>query len=152
MRPTVAVRPVAGLALAVVSATLAWVTVGASPANAAVPRDVVISEILYNPVSDLDTDDFLEIWNKGTTPVDISGWSFSGITLVFPAGTTIGAGSRIVVVADTLRAQAMYGVNSPFQYTGKLSNSGERINLRDAAAVVIDTVSLHDRCPVAGDT
>src|SRR3954469_13773827 len=56
--------------LAVV-ATLATVTT-AGPAQAA-PTDVVINEMMYHALSDLDGDDYLELTNKGTTPVDLSG-------------------------------------------------------------------------------
>jgi hypothetical protein len=84
----------------------------------AAPGDVMITEIMYNPLSDLDRDEFLEITNIGDTAVDLSGWAFSGITLTFPPGATIAAGGRLVVSPDLARTQATYGVTTPYLYTG----------------------------------
>ena len=71
--------------------------VPAGTASAAVPGDVVISEFMFDPVTGVDGDEFLELTNRTAAPVDLSGWSFGGITLVLPAGTTIGANARMVV-------------------------------------------------------
>ena len=68
-----------------VVASLGLVPVGS--ASAAVPGDVVISEFMFDPLSGVDGDEFLELTNRTASPVDLSGWSFTkGITLVFPAG------------------------------------------------------------------
>ena len=61
-------------------------------AAAAAPGDVVISEFMYHPESDVSPDEFLEIHNAGATSVDISDWCFSGITFCFPPGTSLPAG------------------------------------------------------------
>ena len=66
------------------------------------PTDVVINEMMFHALSDLDGDDYLELHNRGTTPVDLSGWTFSGITLTLPAGTTIAAGGFLVVAKDAV--------------------------------------------------
>jgi len=140
----VAARPVAGLAIAVVSATLAWVTVGASPAAGAAPGDVVISELMYNPLSDLDTDEFLELANTTSSAVDVSGWTFGGVTATLPAGTSIPAHGFFVLSPDLARFHTTYGGNANAVYTGKLANSGEKISVIDASAVVVDTVTFSD--------
>src|SRR5690349_16552181 len=107
------------------------VATGAPPAAAA-PADVVINELMYHAVSDLDGDDFLELYNRGATPVDVSGWSFSGITLTLPAGTTVASGGYLVVAKDAAQFQATYGFAPAAVYGGNLSNSGETVALRDA--------------------
>jgi hypothetical protein len=140
----VAVRPVAGLALAVVSATLAWVTIGASPAAAAAPGDVVISELMYNPASDLDTDEFLELANTTASPIDMSGWTFGGVTATLPAGTSIPAHGFFVLTPDLARYHTTYGGTANAVYTGKLSNGGEKVSVLDSAAAVVDTVTFSD--------
>jgi hypothetical protein len=131
-------------ATAVVTAGLAVAT--ASPAAAA-PDDVVINEMMFHAVSDLDGDDYLELHNRGPDPVDLSGWSFSGITLVLPAGTTIEPDGYLVVAKDAAQFQATYGFAPTAVYSGNLSNSGETVALRDAAAATIDTVSYLDVDP-----
>ncbi len=90
-----------------VVASLGLVPVGS--AAAAVPGDVVINELMYGPASENDGDEFLELYNKGSAPVDLSGWSFSGITLTFAAGTTIAANGYLVVGKDAARYQSTYG-------------------------------------------
>lgn len=139
-----AVRPVAGLALTIVSATLAWVTVGASPAAAATPGDVVISELMYNPLSDLDSDEFLELANTTGSAVDMSGWSFGGVTATLPAGTTIPAHGFFVLSPDLARFHTTYGGNANAVYTGKLSNGGETISVKDSSGAVIDSMTYSD--------
>ena len=132
-------------------APLAVVAALANPLQAsAAPTDVVINELMYNPATGNDGDEFLELYNRGTAPVDLSGWSFSGITLTFAAGTTIGANGYLVVSKDAARYQQTYGGTPNAVYTGSLSNGGEAISLRDASAVVIDTVTYSDRAPWPG--
>ena len=138
---------VAGLAaLATVLGCLATTVVATSPANAAA-TDVVINEMMYHAVSDLDGDDYLELYNGGTTVVDMSGWSFSGITLVLPAGTSIAPGGYLVVAKDAVQFQATYGFAPAAVYGGNLSNSGETVALKDNTAATIDSVSFLDVDP-----
>jgi hypothetical protein len=145
-RKTVLSRGVALGAPVIVVAALA------TPLTAyAAPADVVINELMYGPASEVDGDEFLELYNRGPDPVDLSGWSFSGITLTFPAGTTIAGNGFIVVAKDAARYQATYGGAAPNAiYTGSLSNGGETISLRDASTAVIDTVTYDDVAPWPG--
>ena len=129
---------------ATVAAGLALAT---APPAAAAPTDVVINEMMFHALSDLDGDDYLELFNRGTTPVDLSGWTFSGITLTLPAGTTINPGGFLVVAKDAAQFQATYGFAPAAVYGGNLSNSGETVALRDATAATIDTVSFLDVDP-----
>ena len=103
--------------------------------------------MMFHALSDLDGDDYLELYNRGTDPVDLSGWTFSGITLTLPAGTTITAGGYLVVAKDAAQFQAPYGFAPAAVYGGNLSNSGETVALRDATAATIDTVSFLDVDP-----
>ncbi len=135
--------PITAVALLGVGASLLSATSASADAT-----DVVISEIMYGPISELDGDEFLELANRGSTPVDLSGWSFGGITLVLPAGASIAAGGRFVVAQNAAQFQATYGVAPAAVYTsGTLSNGGEAVTLRDASAAVIDTVTYDDFSP-----
>ena len=74
------------------------------------PAQVVIHEIAYHPASDLDGDEFLELYNVGGAPVDLDGWCFEGIELCFGPGDIAQAHSadewcdvdQIGVCADVL--------------------------------------------------
>ncbi len=101
-----------------------------APVASAAAAGVVINELHYNPADDIPTSEFIELHNAGGTPVDLSGWNFTGITYTFPAGSSIGAGQFLVLRSG--------------QYTGSLSNGGERIRLRNASNSVIDQLEYDD--------
>ncbi len=95
-------------------------------------RDVVINEIMYNPISGDDDDQFVELHNRGVSPVDIGGWRFTaGIGFTFPAGVMIPAGGYVVVARDASRLMTNYpGLSSANLFgnlSGRLSHGGERV-------------------------
>ena len=73
----------AGLTIVV---TAAAVALSASPASAASP-DVVVSQVYGGGGNSgaTYTNDFVELYNRGTEPVDLSGWS---VQYASAAGTT----------------------------------------------------------------
>lgn len=96
--------------------------------------DVVIHEIMYNPISGEDDDEFVEIHNRSASEKDLGGWSFSdGIDFRFPAGTRIPGGGYFVVTRNRDRFLGRYPGLSPAlvfgNYQGTLSNGGERLAL-----------------------
>jgi hypothetical protein len=120
-------------------------------------RDVVINELMYNPISGDDADEFIELFNKGNQAVDMSHWQFiEGIRFVFPEGTTIAAGGYLVVAKDKARLLSRHAnlndSNTLGNYAGALSNSGERValakpddpNLPNQDFVVVDEVTYVD--------
>ncbi|HRE00308.1 MAG TPA: lamin tail domain-containing protein, partial [Ilumatobacteraceae bacterium] len=111
-----------------------------SPISAlAAGAGVVINELYYNPADGNQAEEFVELFNDGDTPVDLSDWYFSGITLTFPAAFTIEPGAFVVLrpAADAVHPAAL-------RYSGALSNSGERIRLRNAAGTTIDDITYDD--------
>ncbi len=105
--------------------------------------DVVINEIMYNPPSSLtNASQFIELFNRGKTTVDVSGWQFvEGVTFTFAKGVKIPAGGYLVVAADTNVMRAAYG-NIPVvgNFTGKLKHSGELLRLVDRAGNLVNQV------------
>ena len=96
--------------------------------------DVVINEIMYNPVSGDDNDEFVELHNRSANPVDIGGWRFvDGIDFSFPANTIISGNGYVVVAKNAGRLMTNYpGLNkgNTFgNYDGTLANGGERLAL-----------------------
>ena len=100
--------------------------------------DVVINEIMYHPVSDIDEDEFLELYNTGSTVVDLNDWSIDGIGFTFGAGASIGPGAYIVLANDAARFTTKYGFAPNYVYDGRLSNSGELLRVLDANGTEID--------------
>ena len=60
-------------------------------------NSIVINEIMYNPISGEDDDQYIELYNRGNTPVDLAGWSIAkGVNFTFEA-RTLGAKQYLVV-------------------------------------------------------
>src|SRR5262249_29114549 len=104
---------------------------------------VVFNEVMYHPATNEPALEWVELYNQNAVDVDLSGWRLSdGIDYTFPSGSIIRGGGYLVVSIspETLRAVAsITNVLGPF--TGRLSNSGEEIDLRDLNGRRMD--SLH---------
>jgi hypothetical protein len=97
-------------------------------------HDVVINEIMYRPISGDNDDEYVELYNKGTTAVNLSGWRFvSGIDYTFPSNAVLGADRYIVVGKNVTNLLARYSglnaTNAFGDYDGSLGNRGERLAL-----------------------
>ncbi len=106
--------------------------------NNAPPRveDIVINEIMFDPMS-LDSDDeYIELYNRTGTATNLSNWKFTdGISFKFPTNTILPAYGSLVVA----RNAAHLMTNSPAgqlttnhtvgDYTGKLANGGGHLAL-----------------------
>lgn len=97
-------------------------------------EEVVINEIMYDPLSGDSDDQYVEIFNRSATPVDLSGWKFvDAIEYTFPEGTRIPAGGYFVVAKEKSRLLANYpqlNTNNTFgNFDGKFSSSGEHVAL-----------------------
>jgi len=97
-------------------------------------RDVVINEIMFNPITGDDDDQYVELYNRGTNTVNLSGWQFrDGIDFVFPNGTLLPPNSYLVIGRDVTRLLSKYPqlntTNLVGDFSGRLSHGGERIAL-----------------------
>ncbi len=108
---------------------------------------VVINEIHYHPDINTEAVEFIELYNASAGPVNISGWYFSGITYVFPAGTVLPADDYIVVSENPSACRIKFGVTALGPFEGQLSNDGERITLYNAAGETIDEVDYDSDFP-----
>lgn len=135
-------------------------------------NEIVISEIMYNPrreeerrdnrgfymeQGDDEFGEYIEIYNRSTSMVDLSGWSFTeGLSFTFEEGTTLGSGDYLVVCSAPDILGQRFGIANvvgPFE-SGVLADSGERITLRNESGRIVDTVVYDDRhpWPVAADS
>lgn len=104
---------------------------------------IVISEIQYHPATHLDSEDFIELQNIGTEPVNLAGWQFNqGVTFTFPS-VQIPKGGFLVISANTNAFRTRYGSTIPVigNWTGRLNESSERIRLVNTAGVEISSVT-----------
>ncbi|MFK7801841.1 MAG: lamin tail domain-containing protein [Anaerolineae bacterium] len=143
------------------------------------PTDqLLISEVLYNPIGANDDTEFIEIYNPAGVSVDISGYSLSDAVVSseyadlrrFPAGTIIPAGGIIVVTQQALPFQDQYFIKPDFEILDsdptipnlvddtnwgdtstflRLGNSGDVVLFRNQFDNVIDVLVYGDKL-VAG--
>ena len=122
------------------------------PAGAA---NLVISELHYNPAG-TDEEEFVELMNTSAGTIDLSGVRFTaGLDFIFPAGTTLDAGARMLVVRDLAAFTALHGgglnVAGAFQSLTNLDNGGEHLTLLAANGSVIADFTFDDDAPWPND-
>jgi hypothetical protein len=115
-------------------------TPGASNSRQRAPI-VVINELMYDPISDNDLDEFIELHNPNSNAVNVSRWRIrGGVSFNIPNGTTIPANGYLVVAANGARLRANYPnlnfVNCLGDWDGSLKNRGERLTLSMPDSIV----------------
>ena len=124
--------------------------------------DVIVTEIMFNPVTSEPRGEWMELTNRGNTTADLSGWKFDDEDIInwtgLPAGTQLGAGKTMVVfnsffnsiTAATFRTEWAVPADAVVvgALWGDLDNSpaigNEVITLRDAANVTLNLVNYDD--------
>ncbi len=122
--------------------------------------DVIISEIMYNPASSeaspVDVE-WIEIYNTGLAPVDLTGWAVQdedGTSSAFGA-VSIAAGEAIVIIWDDQTIadfQAAWGVgfqivpveNNLDGLSNSPSSTNEILQLVDSGSNLMDEVNYDD--------
>lgn len=117
-----------------------------------------ITELHYNPTAgmpqygedavDGEEFEFIEFINTSTTEeIDLSGVQLAGgVTFVFPNGTLLAPGQRILVVEDQGNFKSRYGNGLPIagEWTGALSNGGEELIVLASDLTVIQQFEYDD--------
>ena len=104
---------------------------------------VIVNEICANEPGSSLSGEFVEIVNVGTGSANLAGWTISDGTQArhaFPAGTSLAAGSSIVVFGGSAGIPAGLG-NAVAASTGGLglANTGDTVKLADASGVTVNT-------------
>ena len=89
---------------------------------------------------------WVELYNKGTQSVTLSGWRFNkGISYTFPEGTSLAAGEYLVVARDRASLASLFPDVPIFgDFEGRLSDDGEELRLLDARGNPVDQVRYYD--------
>ena len=108
-------------------------TPGAKNGRRRIP-DVVINEVMYDPVSGDSDDEYVELHNRTTDFVDLSRWSFTeGIKFTLPIGTIVPPDGYLVVARNAARLLTNYpalsGANAVGDFDGTLAKGGEHLAL-----------------------
>jgi len=96
--------------------------------------DLVINEIMYNPISRDSDDEFIELHNRGFSTVNLGGWRLTGgVTLTLPPSAAVPANGYLVIARNAARLLSRYpnlnANNTVGDYNGSLANGGERVAL-----------------------
>ncbi|MEM7260626.1 MAG: lamin tail domain-containing protein [Planctomycetota bacterium] len=122
-----------------------------------VETNVVINEVMYHPIDENLSGEYIEIFNRGEDDIDMTGWRFTrGVNYDFPKGFTLAAGGYAVICRDPAHIIDVYGLDpaivlgpdpeneEALDDFGVLRDDGERILLRAPDGNIADTVRYHD--------
>ncbi|HVV73932.1 MAG TPA: lamin tail domain-containing protein, partial [Verrucomicrobiae bacterium] len=95
---------------------------------------IVINELMYDPISGNDDDQYIELYNRSSQAVDLGGWQLSdAVSFTFPSNTVLSADSYLVVARNAAHLRTNYAnltvANCLGDYAGKLSHNGEHLAL-----------------------
>lgn len=91
-------------------------------------------------------EEWIELYNRGPVPVDLSAWKLSGgIGYDFPLATSIPSGGFLVVAKDAPSLAAKHPAATIVgNFSNRLGNGGDLIVLEDAVGNPVDEVIYHD--------
>jgi len=112
------------------------------------PLTVIINEVAWSGTAANSDDEWIELYNPGSSPINITGWQLYG-----DDNTLNRVGNPNIVLSGTIPAggyfllerveQAVNDVTANQLYsTGDLVNTGERLYLKDQSGNIIDTSNL----------
>ena len=110
---------------------------------------VVINELFFNPISGSEFDEYVELYNRGPSPVNLSGWKLSGVdNYTFANGTTVTNNGYLIVPRDRTNFLARYpSVPTNLvaaRYSGNLSNRRETLRLSRPHVAAGKDVLMHE--------
>jgi hypothetical protein len=107
---------------------------------------VVINEIYYNDPPDFDADDWVELYNNGTSAVDLSGWflrdSDTSHRFELPPGSLLYPGEYLVVCQNASDFKTAYpdAADPAGDLPFGLSSQGDCIYLYSSTNALVDSV------------
>jgi hypothetical protein len=126
--------------------------VNVAPNPCLLPPNVIINEINYNSLTTSNSGDWIEIYNVGLTPVDISNWQVKDFdhTFLIPEGTILSENSYLVICDvplnfATINPTVTNYINISMNFG--LGNGGEIVQLLDQNSCLIDGLTFDDITP-----
>ena len=114
--------------------------------NAVFTDKIVINEIYFHPSTEQTNQEWFELYNTDTAPVNVTGWRVTrGVDFTFP-NVSIPAGGYLVVAASVSAFQSKYpGVlNVVGGWAGQLGNTDDDIEIETATGERVDLVHYAD--------
>jgi hypothetical protein len=113
-------------------------------------QNIIVTEINYHSDSTMDSGNWFEIYNAGTTTVNLGGWKFSDRDdineYIIPTGTNLQANKYLVVVNDIAKFTIMHPTVTNYvgAFSFGLSNNWDKIRLYNQAGVLAYSVTYLD--------
>ncbi len=109
---------------------------------------VTFNEVLYQPANGDPAHEWIELHNQYAVMQDLSDWTIEGgVDFRFPVGTTIAGGGYLVVAADPAGFTARTGLPASGPFVRRLSDSGDRLILRNLNRRLMDEAEYGDSAP-----
>jgi len=109
---------------------------------------VVINEIFYHAPDDHPDLQWVELYNTSDQPVNLAGWSLAqGVKFAFAQGATLAPRGYVVICRNRARFGRFYKVPVAGEFEKALKRSGERLDLRNAAGELVDSVTFSHQPP-----
>src|SRR5690554_4854616 len=114
--------------------------------------EIAITEIMYHPADEMNSGQWVELYNASSESVDVSGWKLTGNmpykSFIIPQSTYIPAESHIVLCTNENAFSLNYSVsnvvgNIPFDF----SNKTDIVSLYDKGGYLIDKLTYADANP-----
>ena len=122
---------------------------GTSLTLPALPVSVMISDIAYYTQPGAEDLEFVGIYNPGDSRIQLDSCQFaSGITYLFPAGSSIGPKEKLYLTSNA--ASTFWDGRGARVYqweSGRLADEGEKIQLVNKYGKVIDQVIYNNKTP-----
>jgi hypothetical protein len=116
--------------------------VRAAPLGQSPTLAVLISEVAWGGTAAFSADEWMELYNPGSVPINLTGWTLKSTTNSDPNITLTGSiqagGFYLLERTDD---STISDFTADKIYKGKLLDSGEILELRDSANVLIDTAN-----------
>lgn len=112
----------------------------ATPTSAANSLDIIINEIAWMGTNNSPQDEWIELYNNLSSPIDISGWklrSDDGTPEVILEGKIP---AKEFFLLERTDETTLINVKSDLIYKGNLNNKGEHLRLFDSEGKIIDEI------------
>lgn len=118
-----------------------------------IPAQAVINEVHYASDPEANSGDWVELYNPGSQPLDLSGWTVSDSDdshrFTFPAGSVLTSGGYLTVVQDRIRYGMVHSTERDVvgDLGFGLSAQGDGVRLYDVDGQLHDEVTYTAAAP-----
>jgi hypothetical protein len=116
-------------------------------------QSITFSELNYNSDSTTNSGNWVELYNYGTTSLDLTGWYLKddddANVFVIPAGTQLAAAGKLVLVNDIAKFTSQFPIVTNFigELTFSFGNDSDQVRLFDNTGALKVSMAYTDTLP-----